>query len=471
VIRINRLTLALAAVLLAALLTPLTAAAAPRWGAFKRDGCVAVNKRQYSAQLWGIQGDWNRACITAGASINGQKFRRPARCKNMGAGGMWGEFDVHDSTCHARWGPVKRDACVRLGVRQYSARLFDIPGRNWRQACSGQALSLGAGRSQLPTRCKDLGVGGMWGEFEVPDESCPYWGNEAGKAGTVRGECVAIDVRKHYARLWDMPAGADWGQACRTEAQRVAGHATPRPSSCVWKGPLGMWGEWLVRDTSCTAASFGQDARRRMLATRKLGELGDVIASKLDFAFRVARDPQVKASLQVGDERQIARAVNPSSAAWGAGPDGYLLRTVTVGLTVGAKFLVVGGQAEAGAAIDLKGKRPVYAYGAAGYDFGPGLAGGGGVNVGFWVCQNNKIGGDIWGLQFGVDDLVKLAAKKPSLDKGASLTVGLWFNAENVFQGFTITPGVGAGAHFGGLVYASTAVDGDETVQCDGRAK
>jgi hypothetical protein len=34
-----------------------------------------------------------------------------------------------------------------------------------------------------------------------------------------------------------------------------------------------------------------------------------------------------------------------------------------------------------------------------------------------------------------------------------------------------LTPGVGAGANLGGIVFATTAVDGDDTVQCDGRAK
>ncbi|MEO1573739.1 MAG: LCCL domain-containing protein [Pseudomonadota bacterium] len=55
------------------------------------------------------------------------------------------------------------------------------------------------------------------------------------------------------------------------------------------------------------------------------------------------------------------------------------------------------------------------------------------------------------------------------MKKGPSLGIGLWFDYDNVFQGFTITPGFGAGVDFGGVVYAGTAVDGDETVGCDGR--
>jgi hypothetical protein len=460
----------LALALVAAVLAP-SAAAAANWGDFKRDACVAPGKRQYSSRLWNIQGDWVRACRATGASVAGQRFNRPSRCRNLGAGGMWGEFDVNDASCKARWGEFKRDACVRTGVRQYSSRLWDIPGKDSVRACRGASATI-AGRSMLPARCNDLGVGGMWGEFDVPDASCPFWGNELGKPGVARAECSAVNLRKYYARLWDVPGSVDWMQACRNEGQNVAGYATPRPSSCISKGPLGMWGEWLVRDTSCTADKLPQDARRHQIATAKMAELGHVIASKMGFARRVSTDRTVLVSLKDGGEQRIARSVNLTDAEAGEQPDGYLLRTLTVGTTVGTKILIFGAQAEAGAAIDLKARRPVYAYAAGGYEWGAGLAAGGGVNVGFWVCQNNKIGGDIWGVQFGVDDLVALAMKKPSLEKGPSFAIGLWFNYDDEFQGFTLTPGFAIGADFiSVVVYASTAVDGDDTVRCDGQTK
>ena len=467
--RFRLVTIAIAA-LAAPILTAGTAAASPRWGAFKPDACVAVGKRQYSSRLWDIQGDWLRACKATGATIQRQRFAHPTRCKNRGASGMWGEFDVKDASCKVRWGAAKRDACTATGVRQYSARLWDIPGRDWTQACRRSEATV-AGRSMLPARCKNLGAGGMWGEFDVADASCPFWGDAAGKPGVAAAECVAVNYRKYHARLWDVPGGVEWLDACRKEPQTVAGHATPRPSACVWKGPLGMWGEWVVKDTSCTEASLPQDARRRKIAAAKLAELGHVIASKVGFARQASTDRNLRASLDTGDASKIARAVNRSAAAAAPGYDGYPLRTLTVGLAIGAKVLVFGGDAEAGAAIDLKGKRPVYAYAAAGYNVGPGLAAGASVNVGFWVCQNNKIGGDGWGIYFGLDDLAKLMAKKAKLEKGASMAVGMWFDNNNVFQGFTLSPGVGAGLDFGGVVFSTTAVDGDETVQCDGRPK
>ncbi|MGD9851430.1 MAG: hypothetical protein AB7T38_09190 [Nitrospirales bacterium] len=77
-------------------------------------------------------------------------------------------------------------------------------------------------------------------------------------------------------------------------------------------------------------------------------------------------------------------------------PDGYLLRTLTIGTTAGGEFLLVGTSGGAGAVIDLKGEQPGYAYATGDYSFGPGLAAGGGIDVGFWRYQNNKIGGNSW---------------------------------------------------------------------------
>jgi hypothetical protein len=383
------------------------------------------------------------------------------------------------ATAGPHWGAFKRDGCAAAGKRQYSARLWDIPGKDWAGACRTSRATIG-GRSVLAARCKNLGDRGMWGEFDVPDSSCPHWGNELGKPGTVRAECVAVGVRKHYARLWDVPAGGGWLKACRSERQMVAGHETSRPASCVWKGPLGMWGEWLVKDASCTQASLPQDGRRRHIASEKLEALAGAIIAQLDLAHRVSTDPAIRVGLDAGNEAQAARALTSAIGSSAAGSDGYLLRTMTVGATTGLKILFIGGQGEGGVSVDLKGKRPVHAYGSVGYDWGLGLAASAGLNVGFWVCQNNKIGGDVWGVQFGIDDLglvgSKIGKKAKKAKKGKSknepsFTVGLWFDYENVFQGFTFTPAVGVGTNLGGVVYATTAVDGDDTVECDGSPK
>ena len=227
----------------------------------------------------------------------------------------------------------------------------------------------------------------------------------------------------------------------------------------------------LVEDFLKGKCVPSEDAERHRIAEQKLKKIGGFVASKVGFATNVANNPQVRNSLNGSDKTAVARVVNKSGVGQKQMPDGHLLRTLTVGATVGGKVLFVGTSGGAGAAIDLKGERPAYAYATGDYSFGPGLAAGGGIDVGFWVCQNNKIGGDSWGVEFGVDDLVLAFKGAASLKKGPSLGIGLWFNYSNVFQGFTITPGFGIGADFGGVVKAATAVEDDSSVECDGRRK
>jgi hypothetical protein len=252
------------------------------------------------------------------------------------------------------------------------------------------------------------------------------------------GRCVAVNCGKKY------------GRPC-TIVERIP--------SCD---------SGLVQDFLKGKCIPGADAERHRIAGEKLKQIGSFIAAKTGFATSIANDPQVRAALNSSDKTAVARVVNPSAVGETQMPDGYLLRTLTIGASAGGKVLLVGTSGGAGAAIDLKGKRPAYAYATGDYSFGPGVAAGGGIDVGLWVCQNNKIGGDSWGIRFGVSDLAKAYIGKTDLKKGPSIGVGLWFDYSNVFQGFTISPGFGVGADFGGVVRASTAVENDATVTCDG---
>ena len=99
---INRLAMvtALAAVGPVILLLNCGAAYAQmNWGTpFQKDQCTKPGFRQYSAILWGIQGDWGTACNSANApvaNINGQQFK-VARCVNTGTA-EWGQFGLHPS--------------------------------------------------------------------------------------------------------------------------------------------------------------------------------------------------------------------------------------------------------------------------------------------------------------------------------------------------------------------------------------
>jgi len=251
------------------------------------------------------------------------------------------------------------------------------------------------------------------------------------------------------------------GEICGRENQRPC-TLTERIPSC---NP-GLVENFIHNKCVATA-----DTPRYKLADKKFKELGKFIASKIGFAQQTARNPNVKNALS-NNRQALDKVVNRSAVGSRQMPDGYLLRTLTVGASAGAK-VIVGGSAGAGAAIDLTGRRPAYLYGTAEYGVSLGIGASAGIDVGFWVCQNNKIGGDSWGIEFSPAEIVQAAktfadlkqAFKPGLDVG----IGLWFDYHDVFQGFTITPSVGAGVDFGGLVKAGTLVDGDPNVNCDGR--
>lgn len=74
----------------------------PNWGTFQKDRCTDSGRRQYSAQLLNVPPNtsWESACQATGATVSGYAFLHPTRCVNKGTSGMWGEFEVDDTTCN-----------------------------------------------------------------------------------------------------------------------------------------------------------------------------------------------------------------------------------------------------------------------------------------------------------------------------------------------------------------------------------
>ncbi|MEW7987811.1 MAG: hypothetical protein AB2777_22495 [Candidatus Thiodiazotropha endolucinida] len=441
--------------------------------------CENAARIEY-ARLWGLRPgtDWTEICRRTKANKISQLSdgKVPSACVQKVDGSVWGEWKYSNhASCTARWGNFKKDHCVDIGHRQWSSRIWE-QGSDPMLECGRTPAVVGGQHFAKPDRCKNLGAGGVWGEFDVKDVSCPFWGNELRKAGLVHDDCSAVNIRKHYARLWDIAEGVEWNRACHAVPATIGGHSRT-PSRCVDKGPLGMWGEWLTEDKSCTIDKLPQDERRQAIAHAKLEEIKDSILTQASFARRISENQTVSRELGNGDPKRVADSVRAAEGD-NPPPESSFPRTITVGAMVETKLIFIAGTAEAGVAIDTTGRlAPAYAYASAGYAWGPALAAGGGINIGFWVCQANQIGGDIWGWTFGLDDIALAAAKKNPFGKGANVAVGLWFsypdeddpNSQDKFQGFTITPGFGVGADFAGLIYTTTAIDGDETVTCDGR--
>lgn len=147
-------------------------AAAGYWGSYQQDACSQWEKRQWSSRLWGLNWweDWVWEC----QHTPGLDGRVPDRCIDLGAGGIWGEWDRPDTSC-PHWGSYQDDGCVgQTGQREYASRLWEIPpGWSWSAACQTKAGDPpGNGAPRPPDRCVDLGAGGIWGEWDVNDVAC-----------------------------------------------------------------------------------------------------------------------------------------------------------------------------------------------------------------------------------------------------------------------------------------------------------
>ena len=149
------------------------AGAAARWSAWKPGRCRGVARRTYFARLLDTQtNNWDAECKRTRLSLNGKRYPRPARCINKGIGGMWGEIEVTDPSCKPRFGKLFNDGCTKKGTRTWSARLHNTVTNNWDAECRNSTARLKGQNIGRPTRCKNLGVAGEFGEWDVEDKAC-----------------------------------------------------------------------------------------------------------------------------------------------------------------------------------------------------------------------------------------------------------------------------------------------------------
>lgn len=228
---------------------------AQHWGDLQNNGCTSVGTRTFASRIWDIPPNktWEQACRSTPATIEGRLFPSPARCNDKGLFGEWGEWDVDDDSCRARWGDFKDNGCSALGTRTFASRIWDIPpGQTWDSACRTTPATILGTPFASPARCNDKGVSGEWGEWDVRDNSCrPHWGDLQNNG------CTGVDKRTFASRIWDIPPGQTWDAACRTTPAIVPGSSPETPSSlparCNDKGAFGEWGEWDVYDRACRA--------------------------------------------------------------------------------------------------------------------------------------------------------------------------------------------------------------------------
>ncbi len=238
------------AYLLFALLLMPVSAEAQKWGAFQAGDCTGIGKRLYFSRLWNIPlgRSWEDACTHTPATIKGTLFNSPSRCVNKGLLGEWGEFDVPDSSC-PHWGDFQTDVCSAIGKRQHSARLWDIAsGLSRDDTCKKTPAIVDGVPFAAPARCKNEGIFGEWGEFDLNDSSCPHW-DQFG-TGCDNGH------KTYKAQLLDIPAGMDWTSVCNSTPATIHGVFFPNPEHCAIQGVTGVFGTFLTNE-ACTAPPPG----------------------------------------------------------------------------------------------------------------------------------------------------------------------------------------------------------------------
>ncbi len=144
----------------------------------------------------------------------------------------------------ANWGSFQANHCSKLGKRQYSSILWNIPwGYSWEKACYETPANINGYSFPGADRC--VNNGSMWGQFDVPESSCqPYW-------GTFQADhCVGFGRRQYSSILWNIPSEFTWEYACQNTAATVNGQSFAHPSRCVNNG-FNMWGQFDVQDSSC----------------------------------------------------------------------------------------------------------------------------------------------------------------------------------------------------------------------------
>lgn len=128
-----------------------------------------------------------------------------------------------------RWGTIKQDSCTFTGKRQYSSRLWDIPsGTDWNYACANAPRNVMGIDFARPTRCVDMGVSGMWGEWDVADSRCA----STPPAGPVKGidDTLTVDAPLegyadlHVHQMANLGFGESlfWGGAYGTPSEVLA---------------------------------------------------------------------------------------------------------------------------------------------------------------------------------------------------------------------------------------------------------
>ncbi|MDO8366981.1 MAG: hypothetical protein Q7T20_09305 [Saprospiraceae bacterium] len=145
------------------------------------------------------------------------------------------------------WFPAKDDGCIGDGKRQWSARLNQTGGNSWEDAANQTPIYILGVDQGTPDKTSNHGLGGMWGEWYLNDNTC-----KANWSDWKDNGCTGTGKRTYYARLENTRTN-DWKNECENTSFDLNGKTYSKPTRCIDKGVLGMWGEIDVTDGTCKA--------------------------------------------------------------------------------------------------------------------------------------------------------------------------------------------------------------------------
>ncbi|KAK9839048.1 hypothetical protein WJX74_008453 [Apatococcus lobatus] len=155
------------------------------------------------------------------------------------------------------WGSVSKKGCARCFFRTYTAKLNGIPSRQkWEDYCPGNAQNRAPplkvdGHTVAKAYSCHTGWTGIFGSFEVPDDSCScYWNGDSGANTFKDNGCQTSGKHRYSAVLYDIQG--DWDHFCNTFPADVNGIHFPQPTKCETQFlPHHIWGNFDVDDGCC----------------------------------------------------------------------------------------------------------------------------------------------------------------------------------------------------------------------------
>ncbi|KAF8913766.1 hypothetical protein CPB84DRAFT_1819807 [Gymnopilus junonius] len=140
--------------------------------------CSGFGAREYKARLWNLHffSNWTRACRETEIEIHGVVFPTPAQCDSKWPfGGVTGHWvvDVLENDCLAHWGKVADKGCINNRLKRFQSRLHNVKSKEDRMSiCLTAPAVIQGKRVPTPTSCNDQGIWGVYGIWDLEDQSC-----------------------------------------------------------------------------------------------------------------------------------------------------------------------------------------------------------------------------------------------------------------------------------------------------------